>query len=64
MRFTDLRERKHALHHRAQLIGVEQRHDALRELALGNASVKAHTEGKTILKVVVAKGPLVSVVVR
>jgi leucyl-tRNA synthetase len=37
--------------------------DQLRELALGDAIVKTHTTGKTIRKVVVAKGPLVSVVV-
>ncbi|MBI3492115.1 MAG: leucine--tRNA ligase, partial [Acidobacteria bacterium] len=37
--------------------------DQLRELALADPGVKAHTTGKTIRKVVVAKGPLVSVVV-
>ena len=37
--------------------------DRLRELALADPVVKAHTEGKTIRKVVVAKGPLVSIVV-
>ncbi|MFN7914625.1 MAG: leucine--tRNA ligase [Vicinamibacterales bacterium] len=37
--------------------------DALRERVLADPTVKAHTEGKTIRKVVVAKGPLVSVVV-
>jgi leucyl-tRNA synthetase len=37
--------------------------DDLRERALADGSVKAHTTGKTIRKVVVAKGPLVSVVV-
>jgi leucyl-tRNA synthetase len=37
--------------------------DQLRELALADPAVKAHTSGKTIRKVVVAKGPLVSVVV-
>ena len=37
--------------------------DQLRELALADAAVKAHTNGKTIRKVVVAKGPLVSIVV-
>ena len=35
----------------------------LRERALADAAVRAHTDGKTIRKVVVAKGPLVSVVV-
>jgi leucyl-tRNA synthetase len=37
--------------------------DQLRDLALADAAVKAHTSGKTIRKVVVAKGPLVSIVV-
>ena len=37
--------------------------DALRDLALADPGVRAHTDGKTIRKVVVAKGPLVSVVV-
>src|SRR5262249_49425297 len=38
--------------------------DQLRDLALAHASVQTHTSGKTIRKVVVAKGPLVSVVVQ
>jgi leucyl-tRNA synthetase len=37
--------------------------DQLREIALADQTVKTHTAGKTIRKVVVAKGPLVSVVV-
>ena len=37
--------------------------EELREHALAHASVRAHTDGKTVRKVVVAKGPLVSVVV-
>jgi leucyl-tRNA synthetase len=37
--------------------------DELRECVLADSAVKAHLEGKTIRKVVVAKGPLVSVVV-
>src|SRR4051812_27873205 len=37
--------------------------DQLRELALADAAVRVYTDGKTIRKVVVAKGPLVSVVV-
>jgi leucyl-tRNA synthetase len=37
--------------------------DELRELALADAVVRGHTAGKSIKKVVVAKGPLVSVVV-
>ena len=38
--------------------------DELRELALADGTVKTHTAGKTIQKVFVAKGPLVSVVVQ
>jgi leucyl-tRNA synthetase len=37
--------------------------DELRERALADAAVKSHTSGKLIQRVVVAKGPLVSVVV-
>jgi leucyl-tRNA synthetase len=37
--------------------------DRLRELALADPAVRAHTDGKTVRKVVIAKGPLVSVVV-
>jgi leucyl-tRNA synthetase len=37
--------------------------DQLRERALADPAVRVHTDGKTIRKVVVAKGPLVSVVV-
>jgi len=37
--------------------------EQLEQLALAHASVKTHTSGKSIRKVVVAKGPLVSVVV-
>jgi leucyl-tRNA synthetase len=38
--------------------------DELKELVLADAAVRPHTQGKTIRKVVVAKGPLVSVVVQ
>ncbi len=38
--------------------------DDLRELALADAGVRAHTSGKTVRKVMIAKGPLVSVVVQ
>jgi len=38
--------------------------DELREVALADAVVRQHTEGKTIRKVVDAKGPLVSLVVQ
>jgi leucyl-tRNA synthetase len=37
--------------------------DHLRELALADPAVRTYTNGKTIRKVVIAKGPLVSVVV-
>jgi leucyl-tRNA synthetase len=37
--------------------------DELRERALADVGVQAHTNGKTVRKVVVAKGPLVSLVV-
>ena len=37
--------------------------EELREHALAHDTVQAHTQGKTIRKVVVAKGPLVSLVV-
>jgi leucyl-tRNA synthetase len=47
---------------------VKARADAseeeLRDLALADTAVQGHTAGKTIRKVVVAKGPLVSVVVQ
>jgi leucyl-tRNA synthetase len=38
--------------------------DELREAALADAAVRSHTQGKTVRKVLVAKGPLVSVVVQ
>ncbi len=38
--------------------------EQLRELALADGAVRHHTAGRTIRKVVVAKGPLVSVVVQ
>jgi leucyl-tRNA synthetase len=38
--------------------------DELRDLALADGVVRSHTTGKTIRKIVVAKGPLVSVVVQ
>ena len=37
--------------------------DELRERALADEAVRSHTTGKSIQRVVVAKGPLVSVVV-
>ena len=45
------------------VVPADASEDRLRELALADAVVKNHTTGKTIRKVVVAKGPLVSVVV-
>src|SRR6266851_425820 len=38
--------------------------DQLREIALADATVRTHTAAKTIRKVVVGKGPLVSIVVQ
>ncbi len=50
---------------RARLtVRADASEDELRELALADVAVKSHTAGKTIRKVVVAKGPLVSVVVQ
>jgi leucyl-tRNA synthetase len=37
--------------------------DEIREAALADPAVKAHVQGKTVRKVLVAKGPLVSIVV-
>ena len=45
------------------VVPADASEDRLRELALADAVVKNHTTGKTIRKVVIAKGPLVSVVV-
>src|SRR4029453_13049860 len=47
----------------AEVVVPVQVNGKLRALALADPAVKAHTNGKTIRKVVVAKGPLVSVVV-
>jgi leucyl-tRNA synthetase len=50
---------------RARLtVAADASEDDLRELALADAVVRTHTTGKTIRKIVVAKGPLVSVVVQ
>ncbi|HZR24443.1 MAG TPA: leucine--tRNA ligase [Vicinamibacterales bacterium] len=38
--------------------------DQLRELALADPGVQTHTAGKTVLKVLIGKGPIVSVVVK
>ncbi len=38
--------------------------DEIRERVLADAAARRHTDGKTIVKVLVAKGPLVSVVLR
>ena len=45
------------------VVPADASEDRLREAALADTIVKGHTSGKTIRKVVVAKGPLVSVVV-
>ena len=42
---------------------AEATEDQLRELALADDTIRTYTAGKTIRKVVVAKGPLVSVVI-
>ena len=50
---------------RARLtVRADTSEDELRALALADGTVKSHTAGKTIRKIVVAKGPLVSVVVQ
>jgi leucyl-tRNA synthetase len=38
--------------------------DELKATALADEAVQKHVAGKTIVKIVVAKGPLVSIVVR
>jgi leucyl-tRNA synthetase len=38
--------------------------DELKELALADPAVRQYTQGKTIVKIVIAKGPLVSVVLK
>ncbi|HEY2149266.1 MAG TPA: leucine--tRNA ligase [Vicinamibacterales bacterium] len=42
---------------------IDATEDQLRELALADAAIRAYTDGKTIRRVVVGKGPLVSIVV-
>jgi leucyl-tRNA synthetase len=50
---------------RARLtVRADASEDELRTLALADATVRSHTAGKTISKVVIGKGPLVSVVVQ
>jgi leucyl-tRNA synthetase len=50
---------------RARLtVAAEASEDELRQLALNDAAVQAHTAGKTVKKVVIAKGRLVSIVVQ
>jgi leucyl-tRNA synthetase len=43
---------------------AEASDDQLRDLALAEASVKAHMAGKALVKVLIGKGPIVSVVVK
>jgi leucyl-tRNA synthetase len=45
-------------------VAADASEDAIREAALADPQVKAHTEGKTVVKVIVAGGKLVSVVVK
>jgi leucyl-tRNA synthetase len=50
---------------RARLtVPADMSENDLRELALVDAAVQQHVSGKVIVKVLVAKGPLVSVVVK
>jgi len=50
---------------RARLtVAASTAEDQLRELALADRTVRTHTAGKTIRKIVVGKGPLVSIVVQ
>src|ERR1700730_5953857 len=50
--------------HARLLVRAGMSDDELREAALADAGVRSHTQGKTVRKVLVAKGPLVSVVVQ
>jgi leucyl-tRNA synthetase len=50
---------------RARLtVPADTSEDELRELALANLAIKSYTAGKTLLKVLIGKGPIVSVVVQ
>ena len=43
---------------------AEASEDRLRELAMAEAAVRSHIAGKTVVKVLIGKGPIVSVVVK
>jgi len=45
-------------------VPIDIAEEALRELALADAVVRVHTAGKSVHKVIVAKGKLVNVVVK
>jgi leucyl-tRNA synthetase len=45
-------------------VSADSSEDEIREAALADAAVAAHVAGKTVVKVIVAKGKLVSVVVK
>ena len=45
-------------------VAADSSEDEIREAALADPSVAAHIEGKTVVKVIVAKGKLVSIVVK
>jgi len=45
-------------------VSADSSEDAIRDAALADAAVAAHVAGKTIVKVIVARGKLVSVVVK
>ena len=45
-------------------VPADSSEDAIREAALADPSVAAHVAGKSLLKVIVAKGKLVSIVIK
>jgi len=45
-------------------VPADSTQDAIREAALADAAVAAHVQGKTVVKVIVARGKLVSIVVK
>jgi leucyl-tRNA synthetase len=45
-------------------VAADSSEDTIRDAALADQAVAAHLQGKTVAKVIVAKGKLVSIVVR
>jgi leucyl-tRNA synthetase len=45
-------------------VAADSSEDTIRDAALADPAVAAHLQGKTVAKVIVAKGKLVSIVVR